>query len=48
MTQARKIKQIVDMTGCDLFEAKEIVLKYHPTEKQTRYCLMVKKAEAYK
>ncbi len=33
VTQAKQIKQLVELTGCDLFTAKEIVLKYHPTIK---------------
>lgn len=34
ITQAKQIKQLVELTGCDLFTAKEIVLKYHPTPKE--------------
>ncbi len=33
-TQAKQIKQLVELTGCDLFTAKNIVLKYHPTKKE--------------
>lgn len=31
VSQAKQIKQLADITGCDLFTAKKIVLKYHPT-----------------
>ena len=30
-SQIEKIKQLVELTNCDLFTAKEIVLKYQPT-----------------
>lgn len=30
-TQVAKIKKVLEITGCDAFKAKEIVLKYHPT-----------------
>lgn len=32
VSQAKQIKRIVEITGCDLLEAKKIVLKYHPSE----------------
>lgn len=34
ITQAKQIKKLVELTKCDLFTAKEIVLKYHPTPKE--------------
>lgn len=34
VTQAKQMKQLIELTKCDLFTAKEIVLKYHPTPKE--------------
>lgn len=31
VSQVKQMKQLVELTGCDLFTAKSIVLKYHPT-----------------
>lgn len=31
VSQIEKIKQLRELTGCNLFTAKEIVLRYHPT-----------------
>lgn len=33
-SQAVKIKEFKELTGCDLFTAKDVVLKYHPTPKE--------------
>lgn len=34
VSQIEQVKQLVELTGCDLFTAKKIVLKYHPTPKE--------------
>jgi RNase P subunit RPR2 len=34
VSQAKQIQQLVEISGCDLFTAKNIVLKYHPSKKE--------------
>lgn len=36
VSQAIQIKQIKELTGCDLFTAKAVVLKYHPTIQESQ------------
>jgi len=36
-TQAHKMIRIKNLTGCDIFKAKEIVLKYCPTELKSEH-----------
>lgn len=33
-SQMKQIQQLTKLSGCDLFTAKNIVLKYHPTPKE--------------